>query len=204
MPKVAYSQADRARIRAHLIQAGLELMARQGIQHTTVEQIYTAAGISRTFFYTFFPAKEDLILEALYLQQPKIIAYARGLMDNPALTWREGVEKFLHALCYGQGCGIAVLTMEEQQVLFRRFSPESLELFRRRQVALIRQVLEVFGVEADESRAKVLLNLFLSVAIVCRAVPKGLPLFAPEAMDQTVAIQIGALIDHLEGLKSPG
>ena len=70
MPKVAYSEEDRAHIRTALVAAGLELMARQGIQHTTVEQIYRSVGISRTFFYTFFPTKEDLVVETLYLQQP--------------------------------------------------------------------------------------------------------------------------------------
>ena len=55
MPKVAYSEEDRERIRAALVTEALERMARQGIQHTTVEQIYKAVGISRTFFYSFFP-----------------------------------------------------------------------------------------------------------------------------------------------------
>lgn len=62
MPKVAYSEEDRQRIRSELVKTGLELMSRQGIQHTTVEQIYKKVGISRTFFYSFFPAKEDLSL----------------------------------------------------------------------------------------------------------------------------------------------
>ena len=39
MPKVAYSEAERERIRNELVSAALELMARQGIQHTTVEQL---------------------------------------------------------------------------------------------------------------------------------------------------------------------
>ena len=68
MPKVAYSEKDRERIRTALLSVGLELMAKQGIQHTTVEQIYKRVGISRTFFYSFFATKEDLIVEALYLQ----------------------------------------------------------------------------------------------------------------------------------------
>ena len=68
MPKIAYSKEERERIRAELLQTGLDLMAKQGVQHTTVEQIYRKVGISRTFFYSFFPAKEDLIVEALYLQ----------------------------------------------------------------------------------------------------------------------------------------
>lgn len=62
MPKVAYSDADRERIRTALITAALERMAQKGIQHTTVEEIYRSVGISRTFFYTFFPTKEDLIV----------------------------------------------------------------------------------------------------------------------------------------------
>ena len=54
MPKVAYSEEDRQRIRSELVKTGLELMSRQGVQHTTVEQIYKKVGISRTFFYSFF------------------------------------------------------------------------------------------------------------------------------------------------------
>ncbi len=102
MPKVAYSEEDRQRIRSELVKTGLELMSRQGVQHTTVEQIYKKVGISRTFFYSFFPAKEDLIVEALYLQQPRVLEYARKLMNDPGLSWREGVGKFLHDCCYGE------------------------------------------------------------------------------------------------------
>ena len=60
MPKVAYSDQERAWIREALVTTALELMAKQGIQHTTVEQIYKTVGISRTFFYSFFPTKEPL------------------------------------------------------------------------------------------------------------------------------------------------
>ena len=95
MPKVAYSEEERDRIRSALITTALDLMAHQGIQHTTVEQIYRSVGISRTFFYTFFPSKEDLIVETLYLQQPRILAYAKSLMADSALSWREAVRQFV-------------------------------------------------------------------------------------------------------------
>lgn len=90
MPKVAYSEEERDRIRSALITTALDLMAHQGIQHTTVEQIYRSVGISRTFFYTFFPSKEDLIVETLYLQQPRILAYAKRLMADSTLGWQGG------------------------------------------------------------------------------------------------------------------
>lgn len=202
MPKVSYSEEDRENIRNTLLTRGLELMARQGVQHTTVEQIYQAAGISRTFFYTFFPTKEDLIVEALYLQQPKILAYARALMDNPALSWREGVRQFLHTCCYGEQNGIAVLTVEEQQMLFRRLSAESYQLFREKQACLFGGILECFGIRADRERIALFTNLSLAVMVFRRAIPQTLPLFVPEAADATAAIQIEAIVNCLETFRA--
>ena len=202
MPKVGYSEEERERIRAALMTTALDHMARQGIQHTTVEQIYTAVGISRTFFYTFFPTKEDLIVETLYLQQPKILAYARSLMDDPALTWRESVEQFLYACCYGERNGIAVLTVEDQQRLFRRLSPESYRLFRERQLRLFGDLLEIFGVRADTASVRLFTNISLLAMVTRRAIPATLPLFVPEAADETVAFQIHAIADALSSMRT--
>ena len=201
MPKVAYSEEERKQIRQALVTTGLELMTRQGIQHTTVEQIYTAVGISRTFFYSFFPTKEDLIVEMLYLQQPKLIAYAQSLMDDPGLSWREGVRQFLYTCCYGEKNGIAVLSVEEQRLIFRRLSEESYRTFRDKQRALFGSLLECFGVKADPARIGLFTNLSLSAMIICRAIPETLPLFAREAAQQTIAFQINAIVDCLEQFK---
>ena len=198
MPKVSYSEADRERIRTQLVAVGLELMAKQGIQHTTVEQIYKKVGISRTFFYTFFPTKEDLIVETLYLQQPKITAYVQKLMADPTLSWRDAVKQFLHACCYGERNGIAVLTIEEQQLIFRRLSKESYAVFRQKQLRLFGEILEGFGIPANMARVNLFTNLSLTVMVVRRAIPDTLPLFVPEAADETVDAQINAIVDTLE------
>lgn len=201
MPKVAYSDADRERVRDDLITVALEKMARQGIQHTTVEEIYRSVGISRTFFYTFFPTKEDLIVEALYTQQPKVLAHAQRLMDNPAFSWREGVRQFLVSCCYGEQSGIAVMTLEEQQNLFRRLSPESYQVFREKQASLFGNILKCFGIRADKETIGLFTNLSLTVMVIRRAVPKNLPFLVPEAADATVEFQINAIVDFLEKMK---
>ena len=152
MPRVSYSEEDRERIRTALISVGLELMAKQGIQHTTVEQVYKKVGISRSFFYSFFPTKEDLVLETLYWQQPRIVEYVQKLMADPALTWRDTVKKFLYDCCYGEKSGIAVLTIEEQQLIFKRLSKESYQVFRQKQRQLFGKILETFGIEADSMK----------------------------------------------------
>ena len=177
MPKVAYSEADRERIRTQLVTVGLELMAKQGIQHTTVEQIYKKVGISRTFFYTFFPTKEDLIVETLYLQQPKIVAYVQKLMADPALSWRAAVKQFL---------------------IFKRLSKGSYAVFRQKQLRLFGEILEGFGIPANTARVNLFTNLSLTVMVIRRAIPDTLPLFVPEAADETVDAQINAIVDTLE------
>ncbi len=201
MPKVAYSDADRERVRDDLITVALEKMARQGIQHTTVEEIYRSVGISRTFFYTFFPTKEDLIVEALYTLQPKVLAHAQRLMDDPAFSWREGVRQFLVSCCYGEQSGIAVMTLEEQQNLFRRLSPESYQVFREKQANLFGNILKCFGIRADKETIGLFTNLSLTVMVIRRAVPKNLPFLVPEAADATVEFQINAIVDLLEKMK---
>lgn len=201
MPRVAYSEEERKHIRTSLIMVGLDLMAKQGIQHTTVEQIYKKVGISRTFFYSFFQTKEDLVVETLYWQQPKIIAYVQKLMADPALGWRDAVKQFLHACCYGEKNGIAVLTIEEQQLIFKRLSKEKYQIFRQRQLRLFGEILEKFGIKADDRVIGLFTNLSLLAMVIRRALPDALPLLVSEAADETVDFQLNAIVDALENLK---
>lgn len=201
MPKVAYSREEREKIRAALVAVALAKIASQGVLHTTVEEIYMEVGISRTFFYSFFPTKEELIVEALYLQQPRVLAYARALMEDPELSWREGVRRFFHACCYGERHGIAVLTVEEQQRIFHRLSPEGCEVFREKQFRLFQEILRCFGVRCEAEQVRLLTNLSLSVMVLRRAIPDTLPLFVPEAADAAADIQIEAIVDYLERMR---
>lgn len=201
MPKIGYTEEEKEQIRKDLIAAGLELMAAQGIQHTTVEQIYKKVGISRTFFYSFFKAKEDLVAEALYLQQPKLIEYAAALMADVSNSWEEAVLKFLHTCCYGENNGIAILSVEEQQHIFKRLSTEKYKIFRERQEKLFERILACFGILPSRERIAVLTNLVLTVLVVRRAIPDTLPLLVPEAAEAAAEIQIKAIADYLKTLR---
>lgn len=138
----------------------------------------------------------------LYLQQPKIIEFVQKLMNDSALSWREAVKQFLYACCYGEKNGIAVLTIEEQQLLFKRLSEDSYQVFREKQRRLFGQILESFGIKADTDRINLFTNLSLTAMVVRRAIPDTLPLFIPEAVDETVDFQLNAIVDALEKLKT--
>lgn len=202
MPKVAYSEEERQQIRDDLICTALELMAEQGIQHTTIEQIYKKVGISRTFFYSFFSTKEDLVIEALYHQQPKIIAYVNQLMSDSALTWHEAMSQFIYSCCNGAKSGFAVLNIDEQQMLFHRLSEESYGVFRKKQADLFGKILECFGIEPSKERVDLFINLCLTIILIHRSIPERLPFFVPEAAEETTRFQVEAVIHYLEKLRA--
>ena len=122
-------------------------------------------------------------------------------MDAPSLSWRKAVTQFLYACCYGEKNGILILTIEEQQMLFRRLSHEAYRAFREKQIRLFGNILECFGIGADCARVGLFTNISLMAMIVRRAIPETMPLFVPEAADETVAFQIKAIVDFLEPLK---
>ena len=107
----------------------IRCIADRGLIHSSIDVLCRKVGISKTFFYSFFSSKEELVLYALRYQQPKLLDYARSLMEDPGLSWRAGVETFLKNCCYGAKSGVAVLSIEEEQqvrhCLSRRISRRS-------------------------------------------------------------------------------
>jgi AcrR family transcriptional regulator len=59
---VGLRDKKRAETRAKLERAAVELVARNGLAHTTVDAISEAAGVSPRTFFNYFDGKEDAIL----------------------------------------------------------------------------------------------------------------------------------------------
>ena len=75
-------------------------------------------------------------------------------------------------------------------------------MFRQKQLHLFGEILENFGIKANTARINLFTNLSLTVMVVRRAIPNTLPLFVPEAADETVDFQLEAIVDALEKLKT--
>lgn len=52
-------------VRDEIAEAALKLIAFQGFEETTIDQIAAAAGVSRRTFFRYFQSKEDVIVESL-------------------------------------------------------------------------------------------------------------------------------------------
>lgn len=201
MARKAYSDEERARVKETLMVTMIRCIADRGLIHSSIDVLCRKVGISKTFFYSFFSSKEELVLHALRYQQPKLLDYARSLMENPGLSWREGVETFLKNCCYGAKSGVAVLSIEEEQQARRCLSEENFQAFRQDQVRFYGKLLSIFGLPVDSIDPRLFGNLALSMMMVHKAIPDTMPFLFPEVAEDMVEFQVKALVDEMERIR---
>lgn len=201
MARKSYSDQEREQVRVALLTTTIQCIVDRGLVHSSIDALCKKVGISKTFFYSFFSSKEELVLHALRYQQPKLLAYAQSLMDDPKLSWREGVKTFLENCCYGGRTGIAVLSLEEEQDVYRCLSKENFQAFQRDQLIFFGKLLSIFGLPADGIDPRLFGNLALTMMMVHKAIPDTMPFLFPEVTDAMVEFQINALLDEMERVK---
>ena len=201
MARKAYSEEERVEVRNALMATVVQCIVDRGLIHSSIDVLCKSVGISKTFFYTFFPSKEELVLEALRCQQPKLLDYAHQLMDDSSLSWRAGVETFLKNCCYGAKSGVAVLSIEEEQQVYHCLSEENFQAFRRDQVLFYSRLLAIFGLPVDSIDPRLFGNLALAMMMVQKAIPDTMPFLFPEVAEEMVDFQVKALVDEMERIK---
>ena len=201
MARKTYSKQEREQIRDTLLNTVIQCILDRGLIHSSIDVLCKKVGISKTFFYTFFSSKEELVLEALRYQQPKLLQYAKQLMKDPALSWREGVRTFLETCAYSEKNGVAVLSVEEEQEVYRCLSRENFQTFRGDQTKLFRDLLVVFGLPVDSIDPHLFGNLSLAMMMVYKAIPDTMPFLFPDTAEDMVAFQINALLDEMQRAK---
>ena len=201
MPRKSYSIEERQRVKEALMTTVLQCIVDRGLIHSSIDVLCKKVGISKTFFYTFFSSKEELVLQALRYQQPKLIYYAQSLMEDPNLSWREGVKTFLKNCCYGAKNGVAVLSIEEEGESLGCLSAENYNAFQQDQITFYSKLLSVFGLPVDSIDARLFGNLALSMMMVYKAIPDTMPFLFSEVAEDMVEFQINTLVDEMERAK---
>src|SRR5690349_3565879 len=96
MPK-AFSEHEKATIRAQMREKGKELFEKQGLKKTSVDELTEVVGISKGAFYLFYQSKEELFLEILEQLEQEIQTKILELTIQPAANTKKNVSDLLKA-----------------------------------------------------------------------------------------------------------
>ena len=194
MSRKAYSEEEREGIRVGLMDRAMTLFSEKGIRDTNIDEIYTPLGISKTFFYSFFPTKSHLAISIVEREMARIGELFR---DN---VWKYGAENGMSETFREVISGrYYVLSMDDQAYLRSQMTEEDLMRFRNDVIVLFSDMLYTVGVPASGLDPRVFCNLVMSVLTTRMADENSLVLTYPEASDDTTDIQLDTLVSLVMG-----
>lgn len=91
-------ELKKQRTRAAIQAAALDLIARQGYDATTCEQIAAVAEVSPATFFRYFPTKEDVVLTDDYDPLIAAMVVGRPAREKPLTAVRRGLADALAAV----------------------------------------------------------------------------------------------------------
>lgn len=137
---IPFSETDKEKIRARLMDAAKASFAERGLQSTSLVSLTDAAGISKSSFYAFFDSKESLYLTLLGELGPEVEARVVAPVVQSSLEAGDALATFLRAF----------LSELDGQPLLRRLLERPEEL---------RAVAARVGLEELEAKARALAPL---------------------------------------------
>ena len=128
MPR-GFTEVEKERIRARLLEHAQEFLATYGVRKTTVDDLAVAAGISKGAFYLFYPSKEELFFTIFEQLEAGYRAELLALVDVTEGAPRERLRTFFrHAFSLWRRSPLfRHFGKEEYAYLARKLPPERLE-----------------------------------------------------------------------------
>lgn len=81
-PKEGLRERTRRAVRAELSDIALRLFRERGFDATTIDEITTAAGLSKRSFFRYFPTKEDVVFDRMRLVGDQVVAALTSRPDD--------------------------------------------------------------------------------------------------------------------------
>lgn len=146
--------------RARILQAGSELLHKQGYSATGIQQILDACGVPKGSFYHYFKSKEDFGLAVVDMHAERMLAGAEAMFANPELAPMERIRRFFERFLglftdpantrFACGCPIGNLVQElaASSQIFRQRLDSVLTGMEERMAVALRQAHEAGEIPA--------------------------------------------------------
>lgn len=132
-PGLTLAERKRQLVRDELADGALRLLARQGFEQTTVDELAAAAGVSRRTFFRYFASKEDVLISSVAVVFEGILAEvaARPAGEPPAVAIREALKTVaMEDFADDREKSVAVIRHTQEIPALRARFAERLDLLR--------------------------------------------------------------------------
>jgi AcrR family transcriptional regulator len=148
MPR-AFSEREKASIRASLINAGRDRLIRVGMHKTGVEDLTRAAHISKGAFYQFFPTKEALFITLFAEGERDYRGQLREFAARPGPTPSARLLAFFrNALrCYRDTPLLSKLSREDMSALIRALTPDGMRAATSDEETFVTELFEIWRLD---------------------------------------------------------
>ena len=196
MSRKAYTQEERESIRTSMLRRSARVFAEKGLRNASLEDIYSPEGISKTFFYTFFPSKTSLIAEMFRMQSSEMLeALRRNVWDYGAVN---GMRETLSDVLDGRWF---IASFDDQVYLRDIMSEEEFNAFKNDRIVLFADILNMIGVPVSRMDPRVFYNMLMSIVWAHYSHQASMPFLYSEVARTSSEIQIERLIEYLRSLR---
>ena len=196
MSRKSYTREEREAIRASMLHRASEVFSSKGVRDTSLEDVYVPEGISKTFFYTFFPSKTALITEVFRIQSVEILEAVRsnvweyGSLNGMREVFRDVVEGRWY-----------IASIDDQVYLRAIMSDEEFNGFKNDRIVLFAEILNILGVPVSRLDPRVFYNMLMSVVWTGRSDSGSVPFLYGEVSKVSTEIMLDHLVDYVGGLR---
>ena len=151
----AFSEEEKTKIKESLLDAAQDLISRQGVQKTTVDEIVEECHIAKGSFYAFYKTKELLFWDVILRWHSELEDMMFGRMQEITQITEENLSDFIYdayMLCFDCGLGY-VITNGDIEYLIRKLPSEVVDAHIAneddRLIKLLMQLPQFESLDAD-------------------------------------------------------
>ena len=197
MPK--FTETEKEKIRADLLEHGLELFSRYGLRKTSVEDITRAVNIAKGTFYSFYKTKEELFL-SIFTQ---VNEEMQGRIMGVFTASKKGPRKRLYDALQMQYAFVdenpifqILMDEEELEQLFRKFpqaGPQLQSFFEDDKYIPFVEQLKEMGIIRKDLKTTHVVGLLKAVFLIHQ---RKLD-FSPEQFEDVFNTYLKLVIDYV-------
>lgn len=142
MPK-AFTQIQKQQIVQRLIEQGERQFGTRGLKKTSVEELASAAGISKAAFYLFFPSKEALFMDVIERVEVEFRREILAAVDRPGASPRQRLTSVLIE-SFSKWKDIPLLQIfnhADYEIVFLKSGPEKIQEHIESDLAFFRDLI---------------------------------------------------------------